>query len=214
MKGDRRNRLKRWLWNSTGQASVIENGTRHASKIVFRANDGRRDATRSVIRRDARAQAVLHANTVYTFGRAHFQSPPSTFDGHKFDNTGDVNRTVANWRFWWREWLPLSRGGPFVIYSSFPRISSPDQQRLFRSNRIEKLNFICILKESLVREKGEGEREREGKKKSSRFFCSDIFPPAEFRTDIFPRGFAGKRFGIIPPVLIAISPVFGPCNIN
>ena len=169
LKGDRRNRLKRWLWNSTGQASVIENGTRHASKIVFRANDGRRDATRSVIRRDARAQAVLHANTVYTFGRAHFQSPPSTFDGHKFDNTGDVNRTVANWRFWWTEWPPLSRGGPFVIYSSFPRISSPDQRHLSRPSRI-----ICIfgVKESLARENGKRERER---RKSQVSFSAAIF---------------------------------------
>ena len=73
----------------TGAGSVIENETRQPSKIAFRPNDGP-GAAQSVIRRCMlKLEYCIRAY-------AHFQSPPSTFDGHKFNNTADVNRTVAS----------------------------------------------------------------------------------------------------------------------
>ena len=73
----------------TRVGSVIENETRQPSKIAFRPNDGPGTA-QSVIRRCM--LKLEYCMRAY----AHFQSPPSTFDGHKFNNTADVNRTVAS----------------------------------------------------------------------------------------------------------------------
>lgn len=49
---------------------------------------------------------------------AHFQAPPPTFHGHKFNNPGDVTRTVASLLIDDSDeerGQRLSRGEPFVI---------------------------------------------------------------------------------------------------
>lgn len=79
--------LQRWLSNSPRQAVSLK--TRHDRRQKSRS--GPVPGTDQSVIRPCMLK-LKYCIRAY----AHFQSPPSTFDGHKFNNTVDVNRTVVS----------------------------------------------------------------------------------------------------------------------